>query len=41
MGDIGRNNNIDISEEEIKQAVMMEEEKYPSRKTSIRIFWKK
>ena len=38
MGDIGRNNNIDVSQEEIKQAVMMEAQKYPGQeKTGIRV----
>ena len=35
MGDIGRNNNIDVSEEEIKQAVMMDAQKYPGQEKQV------
>ena len=41
MGDIGRNNNIDVSEEEIKQAVMMEAQKYPGQEKQVLEYYEK
>lgn len=41
MGDIGRNNNIDVSPEEIKQAVMMESQKYPGQEKQVLEYYEK
>ncbi len=41
MGDIGRNNNIDVSEEEIKQAVMMEAQKYSGQEKQVLEYYEK
>ena len=41
MGDIGNNNNIDVSEEEINQAVMMEAQKYPGQEKQVLEYYKK
>ena len=41
MGDIGNNNNIDVSEEEINQAVMMEAQKYPGQEKQVLDYYKK
>ena len=41
MGDIGRNNNIDVSEEEIKQAVMIEAQKYPGQEKQVLDYYEK
>ena len=41
MGDIGRSNNIDVSEEEIKQAVMMEAQKYPGQEKQVLEYYEK
>ena len=41
MGEIGRNNNLDISEEEINQAVMSEAQKYPGQEKQVLDYFKK
>ena len=41
MGDIGRNNNIDVSQEEIKQAVMIEAQKYPGQEKQVLEYYEK
>jgi trigger factor len=41
MGEIGRNNNLDISEEEINQAVMAEAQKYPGQEKQVLDYFKK
>ena len=41
MGEIGRNNNLDISEEEINQAVMKEAQKYPGQEKQVLEYFKK
>jgi trigger factor len=41
MGEIGRNNNLDISEEEINKAVMAEAQKYPGQEKQVLDYFKK
>lgn len=41
MGEIGRNNNLDITEEEINQAVMAEAQKYPGQEKQVLDYFKK